>query len=253
MSLAVDMLLKSLMAKGRIVDHVQFGTLRKLRGTYTKNWESSPCGVKEGASFAKGAMRICPTSCPGQSEWFHDFLRGLEYRMGCHSEPNHGLLIGAIVHLLAILSTDAQEAEEAGLEVEANELWKAGAYLCTLTAASLRGHEGFYMDLARLQDHLSRGKDGHVPPGLNQSSVLTEEMCMDLPHMTVCLLGKFKGEIGVDHHLIIVASETISGLRPRWWLEKLVDVCDSEGRHFGPAFASADGRLALSLDYNALF
>ncbi len=71
--------------------------------------------------------------------------------------------------------------------------------------------------------------------------------------MTVCLLGKFKGEIGVDHHLIIVASETISGLRPRWWLEKLVDVCESEGRYSGPAFASADGQLASSLDYNALF
>ncbi len=169
--------------------------------------------------------------------------------MGCQSEPNNGLLIGAIVHLLAILSIDAQEVEVAGLEVEANELWKAGAYLCTLTAASLRGHEGFYMDLAGLQDHLPRGKDEHVPPGLNQSSVLS----MNLPHVTMCLLGKFKGEIGVDHHLIIVASKTISGLRPRWWLEKLVDVCDSKGRHFGPAFASSDGRLASSLDYDALF
>ncbi len=79
-------------------------------------------------------------------------------------------------------------------------------------------------------------------------------MCRDLPHVMVCLLGKFKGEIGVDHHLIIIASETISGLRPRWWLEKLVDVCESEGRSIGPAFASADGRLLTSLlDYNALF
>ena len=143
----------------------------------------------------------------------------------------------------------AQEAEESGLEVEANELWKAVAYFCTLTAASLRGHESFYMDLAELRNHLPQGKDGRVPIGLNQNSVLTEEMCKDLPHMTVCLLGKFKGEIGVDHHLIIIASETISGLRPRWWLEKLVDVCESEGRSFGPAFASADGSLASLLDY----
>ena len=254
MSLAVDMLVKSLVAKSCIANHVQFATLRKLRATYTKNWESSPAGVKEGASFAKGAGRIRPTSCPAQSEWFYDFLRGMEYRMGCQSEPNHGLLMGAIVHLLEILSVDAQEAEESGLELEANELWKAGAYFCTLTVASLRGHEGFYMDLAGLRDHLPRGKDGRVPAGLNQNSVLTEEMlCRDLPHVTVCLLGKFKGEIGVDHHLIIVASETISGLRPLWWLEKLVHVCESEGRYSGPAFASADGQLASSLDYNALF
>ncbi len=36
-------------------------------------------------------------------------------------------------------------------------------------------------------------------------------------------------------------------------MEKLVDVCESEGRCFGLAFASADGRLASSLDYDALF
>ncbi len=52
MSLAVDILLKSLVAKGRILDHVQFSTLWKMRLTYTKNWESSPAGVKEGAAFA---------------------------------------------------------------------------------------------------------------------------------------------------------------------------------------------------------
>jgi hypothetical protein len=69
----------------------------------------------------------------------------------------------------------------------------------------------------------------------------------------VCLLGKFKGETGVDHHLITVAIKTMSGLKPCWWLEKLVDVCELEGRYFGPALASVDGRLASSLDCNALF
>jgi hypothetical protein len=252
MSLAVDMLLKSLVAKGCIDDHVQFFTLQKLRRTYTKNWESSPAGVTEGALFAKGAGRICLTSCLAQSQWFHDFLQGMEYRMGCQSRPNHGLLIGAIVHLLTLLSVDAQEAEESGMEMEANELWKAGTYFCTLTAASLRGHEGFYLDLAGPRSHLSRGMDGHIPIGLNKSSFLTEEMCRDLSHVMVCLLGKFKGETGVDHHLKTVANETMSGLKPRWWHEKLVDVCELQGRCFGPAFASADGRLASSLDYNAL-
>jgi hypothetical protein len=52
MSLAVDMLLKSLQAKGRILDHVQFATLRKMRGLYTKNDKLLPAGVKEGAAFA---------------------------------------------------------------------------------------------------------------------------------------------------------------------------------------------------------
>jgi hypothetical protein len=68
MGLAVDMELKSLVAKGRICKHVQFLTLRRLRGTHSKSWESSPLGVAEGASFAKGLGRIRPTSCPSQSE-----------------------------------------------------------------------------------------------------------------------------------------------------------------------------------------
>jgi hypothetical protein len=144
-------------------------------------------------------------------------------------------------------------AEESVLELEANKLWKAGTYFFTLTAASLRGHEGFYLDLAGLWSHLSRGKDRHIPLGLNKSSVLTEEMCRDLPQVTVCLLEKFKGETGVDHHLITVANKTMSGRKPRWWFKKLVDVCESKGRCFSPAFASTDGKLASSLDYDALF
>ena len=98
MSLAVDMLVKSLVTKGRILDQIQFSTLRKMRSTYTKNWESLPYGVMEGAAFANGKYRVRQTLCPTQSEWFHEFLHGLEFRMGCQSDPNHGLLIGAIVH-----------------------------------------------------------------------------------------------------------------------------------------------------------
>jgi hypothetical protein len=58
MGLAVDMELKSLVAKDRIREHSQFSTLQRLRATHTKNWESSPLGVAKGASFAKGLGRI---------------------------------------------------------------------------------------------------------------------------------------------------------------------------------------------------
>jgi hypothetical protein len=67
MGLAVDMLVKLLVAKGRLQNHVQFSTLRRLCATYTKICESSPMGVAEGASFAKGLGKIRPTLCPSQS------------------------------------------------------------------------------------------------------------------------------------------------------------------------------------------
>ena len=253
MGVAVDMQVKSITARGRILLHVQFATLRHLRSTHTKSWESSPLGVAEGASFAKGLGRIRPTSCASQSEWFYDFLRGMEYRMGSQAQPNHGLLMGAIVCLLELISQDASEAERGGATADANELWKVGAYICVLTAASLRDHEGFYLDLAGMRKHISTGRDGIVPDGLDKNSVLTEEDCLALPHVTICLLGKFKGETGVDHHLITVANVTTSGLRPRWWMEKLIAVCEREGRYTGPAFATPRGKLASLPDYDAVF
>jgi hypothetical protein len=173
--------------------------------------------------------------------------------MLCQSQPNHGLLVEAIVHLLALIEEDAREAERLRYKADTNELWKVGAYVCVLTAASLWGHEGFYLDLTGMHKHLHKGRFGEVPVGLNKNTVLMEEVCRKLPHVTICLLGKFKGKTGVDHHLIALANETSLGLRPRWWMEKLVDVCEYKGRRNGPAFASADGLLASSLDYDAVF
>ena len=95
---------------------------------------------------------------------------------------------------------------------------------------------------------------GVVPAVLNKSTLLTEEACRNLPHVTLCLLGnKFKGETGIDHRLITLANETVSGLQPCWWIEKLVLVCEQEGRVNGPAFATPDGELALSVDYDSMF
>ena len=85
MGLAIDILTKSLVAKGWLVDYVQFFTIQKLCATYTKNWKSSSAGVLEGASFAKGVGRVRPTSCPSLSEWFYRFQRGMAYRMGSQS------------------------------------------------------------------------------------------------------------------------------------------------------------------------
>jgi hypothetical protein len=161
--------------------------------------------------------------------------------------------MGAITHLLGLIELDAAEAEALGSEEAANELWKAGACICVLTAASLRGHKGFYLDLAGMRKHLDKGRVGTIPPGINKNTVFLEEVCKNLPHITICLLGKFKGERGVDQHLIMVANETSSGLCPRWWMEKLVAVCGSEGRVDGPTFASPEGVLASSTYYDAMF
>ena len=255
MGVAIAMQLKSLTAKGRIVANPQYATVRGVRGTASLNWQASPFGVGEGSSFAKGKGRVRPTSCPTQSDWFYYFCLGMELRMGSQAQPDQAVRVGAVVHLLQLIKSDAQSAEDSGYGVDASYLWKVGAYVCILTAASLRGHKGFYVELAGLRNHMKKGKFGTIPAGLaiTKELILTEEVCANLPHVTLALLGHFKGENKVDHHLIAIASVTQSGLEPRWWIEKLVSVCASEGRNHGPAFANEQGQLASSPDYNSTF
>ena len=98
---------------------------------------------------------------------------------------------------------------------------------------------------------IGKGTDSRTDD--DKDMLFTEEICKDLPHVTVAMLGHFKGDIGVDQHLISLANESVSGLKTRWWIEKLVSVCEAEGQVHGPAFASAYGILASSADYNAVF
>jgi len=252
MSLAVDELHYSITGRGRINDHVQFDTIRKLRSSYTKMWESSPRGVLEGASFAKGTGRVRPTECPAQSDWFRDFSSGCEYRMGYETMADHGVPIMAIVDVLIYIRRDADNAEFLDDQMEANELWKIGAFICIVTAGSLRGYEGFFTDLAGLIENLHKGREGKVPENA-MKKILTEDDCLRLPHVCLCLLGDFKGEGGTNYHMMNLANESISGLQVRWWIEKLVEVSEAEGRSSGPAFATPSGELANMGDYNSVF
>ena len=122
MGIAIGMQLKSITAKGRIVANPQYATVRGVRGTASLNWQASPYGVGEGSSFAKGKGRVRPTSCPSQSDWFYYFCLGMELRMGSQAQPDQAVRIGAIVHLLYLMRSDAQSAEEMGYVADANYL-----------------------------------------------------------------------------------------------------------------------------------
>lgn len=255
MGVAVEMLLKSLHARGKIKEWVQFDTLRRVRSSYTKAYDSSPAGVNEGASFARGTSRVRPTSCPTQSEFFADILRGMENRMGYDSTADHGVSIQALVKCLDLIKIDADDlaTDEATLS-EANQLYKLGAYICICTAAGLRGYEGFFTDLAGLRLNVNKGKEGVIPDKIKKAKgekLLTEEECNNLPHVVLSLQGNFKSEGGISSHLINLASKSMSGLETRWWIEKLIDVSASEGRFSGPAFATPEGKLDESSNYNA--
>ena len=74
-------------------------------------------------------------------------------------------------------------------------------------------------------------------------------MGMNLPYADMALTGKFKGKSLEDHHILNVANETKLGSNARWWIEKLVEVCESEGRTKGLIFSTPDGDLSSCLSW----
>ena len=98
---------------------MQFNTIRKSRSTFAKVFKSSPAGAREGSSFARGTGRVCPTSCPSQSERMQDVLGGMEYRTGYDTQANHAVPMETLVTLLDHIKKDAKEYRG---QLEANKL-----------------------------------------------------------------------------------------------------------------------------------
>jgi hypothetical protein len=249
MGCAVDMLYRSIIAKGRITDFIQYNTMRKGRATQTMLWGSSPQGTIEGSTFSGNATRIRFTTCPTQSNWFNEFLLGAQDRMGYETKNQKAVSISAVIRQIELIESDI---EEAGSQEQVHVLVKLATLITVLTVGSLRGHEGFYLDLAATRKHLAEGINGIVPAKALTTKLMTEQEAKNLPQVCLCLLGKFKGETGERYHSIIVANETSSGLRPRFWIERLLEVCKDEGRMSGYAFNNPDGSLASPTEYNAL-
>ena len=68
--------------------------------------------------------------------------------------------------------------------------------------------------------------------------------------MALYLQGQFKGEGGINQHVINVANTLLSGLQTRYWIEKALDVCKREGPPC--VFADSSGRFISPGEYNSL-
>ena len=63
-----------------------------------------------------------------------------------------------------------------------------------------------------------------------------------LPHVPVCLLGRFKNEQGEHYFMLPVADRTASVLQPGVWVGMLMSKRRKQGRTHGPLFTGLDGR-----------
>jgi hypothetical protein len=178
-----------------------------------------------------------------------NFLLGAQDRMGYNTKAQLGLQMRVITTMLSLVQEDVEELAGEG----ESGLVKFGALVAILTAGSLRGYEGFYLDLAATLKFLPKGRTGKMPKNFSRNSLLSDEEVDQLPSVCICLLGKFKGETGERYHSIVLANKTWSEIPVRWWVKRLMAVCREEGRSSGLAFASATGSPPCSTDYNAFF
>ena len=98
-------------------------------------------------------------------------------------------------------------------------------YLVVCFCVSRRGNMGFMLDLNPVRKGLALGLED--PDWLE--------------HVVICLLRRFKGETNTCWHMILLASEIASGLNPRYWLEKLVNIKETQKVISGPEISDMQG------------
>lgn len=103
-----------------------------------------------------------------------------------------------------------------------------GAFLITTFVSALRGNEVFMVDAYALQTHIHYG---------------TSELDVNMKHVVVPSLRRFKNEDGEKWHMLLSVDKTESGLEVRKAILRLVSLFLKEGRKEGPAFCDKNGKL----------
>ena len=227
MGVCIQMLEKSLGQGRNDKTYTQFDTCRRLRATASNIFSATAMGCQEPLvlkSLKGHVMHMFKG--PTQSRLIERFAMGMKARMPSKTKRNKPLT-GALVKLiLDIIEAEWCHAET--LPVRKRLLCMCAGYIAVTYAYSLRGNEGFWVDAQRLVDGIETGK--HPPNGV-------------IPHVLVCLLGRFKNESGDRMHCFPIASETKSGVKVRFWLEQVVQVLVSERKTDCPAFCDSEGFL----------
>ena len=226
---AVGMLLKSLEPGRYNQDYQQYETIRKLRAGYSNLYMASVLGTSSLRTMGGDRVKHYLTTSPTQSAWFERFSMGCVRRMGQDVRQDWAITLPAMHALMDLLDSEwARVGEAASRELVAS----IAAYSIIAFCGSFRGSEVFLTDLHGLRRYYH---DLHVVGTAN--------------HLIIPLLGKFKGELSARYHLAPMAAETSSGLKPKLWVSRLIEVREQMGRVQGPAFCDACGEIARALVY----
>jgi hypothetical protein len=200
--------------------YTQFDIIRKYRSAYTSFARTTPQGNRLviGMVNAKGHLQRFVQD-PTITVWFQRFITGCERRMGNVWKPNIAFPIPLLAKIIQIAESRYRENMSAG----ENDRWLVFLAYCIVTyTLSLRGTEGFYLDLGGLEKFKDQGSEQHI---------------------LIPLLGKIKGEHSERCHLMPCVRKTSSGINVAFWLDTLRKHKQNLGFTDGPAISDMRGRV----------
>ena len=218
--------------------HMQFESVRKLRTAFSHLHANARLSMNPDATSFKAQKGelFSITDSPTDSKLFQMFMRGLLLRMGKQTESNWGLDFKVLLALLTNLEGKLEDEET--LQESKRECVMLGAYLTIGFVCALRGNEVFMVESEGLQNMIMEGR----------TDVESENS-----HVVIPLLGRFKNEDGEKWHLMVSVNTTESGIKARFWIERLVLLLKEEKRGMGPAFCDRNGDLLNYWEINNLF
>jgi len=155
------------------------------------------------------------------SLFFKRFMEGLRSRMGQITKPN----VALSTPLLLELVTRANQQFEDSDNTQDSHLWSSFlTYAIVSYTVSLRGPEGFLLDLAGLIKHWDTSDE----------------------YLIIPLIGRLKGERHDLTHLIPCAKTTNSGINLYFLLRRHIDLKISNHLSTGPAISDYRGRVLTS-------
>jgi hypothetical protein len=217
---AIEMVIQSRQPGRYSSEYTQFETIRKLRSAFSNHCRASAQAncVSLALGDQKGRYQRLGTD-PCSSFWFYRFIEGARLRMGQDWRPNKAISVELVVLALQLAQLRAQEAPSLS---EKNRWLVFHTYVSVCYAVSLRGCEGFLLDLAGLNRKFNAGGTRYV---------------------VIALLGKIKGESDDRDHLLPCVPVTSSGVDVKASVEKLLEFKRSRGYTSGPAISDIDGRV----------
>jgi hypothetical protein len=217
---AFEMLLHSRRPGSYSDTYTQFDTIRKLRSAFSNHCRASAKANRISMALGdqKGRyLRFATDPC--SSFWFYRFIEGARNRMGQDWRPNKAIPVKL---LLLVLEAADLKIREAVSPREKNRWIVFHTYVVVCYTISLRGCEGFLLDLAGLNRKFSAGGDKYI---------------------VIALLGKIKGESGDRAHLLPCVPVTSSGINVKASLARLMEFKRNQGYHDGPAISDISGRV----------